>query len=366
MMKHIAKQIQLGLVLVVIFSTAASGQRPGAGPSKVAVGPVSEGILAPQTDYVGTVYFREVADVASEVRGKVKAVFIEDGQHVKQGQPLVHLDDTLLQKDVKAAKAVLKRFQTDEEEARRRMERAENLIEEGITTTEQYESARYQTQSLRYQVESSKANLERLETLIEKFQINAPFDGVVIERQTDLGEWKNEGASVAVIARANEYDVRVNVPEMVLDWVMLGAAVELFQNDFRLDGKIVAIIPRGDVATRTFPVKIRVETEAPLREGLSVSVQLPSGETQTCLMVHRDALVRQGIQTSIFVVRDNTAQKIQVKVLGYQGSQAGILADTLHAGEQVVTKGNERLRPGSEVVILDIPTRIIKPVDTDD
>ncbi len=365
-MHHISKLILLTLVSTVLCCFAATAQRPGAGPAKVAVGPVVDGVLAPQADYVGTVYFHEVSDVASEVRGKVKAVSIEDGQHVQAGQLLVQLDDTLLQKEAKAARAGLKRVETDLEDARRRMERAENLIEEGITTTEQYDTARYQAQSLQYQVESTRADLERLQALISKYHINAPFDGIVIERQTDLGEWKTEGATVAVIARANQYDVRVNVPERVLNWVMPGASVELYMNDVHLTGTVDTIIPRGDIVTRTFPVKIRVETDTPLLEGLSASVQLPSGETRSCLMVHRDALVRNGTQTSVFVVRDDTAQQIQVTILGYQGSQAGILADAINAGDRVVTKGNERLRPGAKIVVIDVITREIKPVDSDD
>jgi len=352
------------LFFVLVAFTAAA--QPGRGPSKVAASEITEGVLAPQTEMTGTIYFSEVADVASEVRGKVRTVLIEEGQVVNQGDVLVQLDQTLLKKDLKAHRAVLKRNNIQLIESQVRLDRIKGLIEEGISTIEQFDSTRYEVQALDYEVESTMANVERLEELLEKHIIRAPFDGVVLERSTDLGEWASEGATIAVLARSGEFDIKVNVPELMVRWITPNSEVELSQGERSKIGKVVTIIPKGDVATRTFPVKIRVSGVTDWLEGLSAQVMLPSGAKQSCLMIPRDAIVRNGTKMSVFVIQDNTAQEVSIRVLGYQGELAGIVADRLQLGQQVVTKGNERLRSGTEVMVVDVQDREIRPIDSDD
>jgi multidrug efflux pump subunit AcrA (membrane-fusion protein) len=119
-----------------------------------------------------------------------------------------------------------------------------------------------------------------------------------------------------------------------------------------MQGRVVTVIPRGDVATRTFPVKIRVTGEEGLMEGMSAQVTLPVGQKQECLLVPRDAVMLSRGRPEVVVVSEGTARRLPVTVLGYTGEHAGIEVDGVRAGMQVIVKGHERVREGQPVEIV--------------
>ena len=88
-----------------------------------------------------------------------------------------------------------------------------------------------------------------------------------------------------------------------------------------------------------------------LIEGMEAMVMLPVGEKQQAVIVPRDAVLSMFGMTVIFVVTDSKASMLPVKVAGYDGLKAGVLAEGLREGMKVVVKGNERLRDGQEVKI---------------
>lgn len=201
-----------GVLLGAGMLASAQGP-PGRGPAKVVAIPGREGVIAPASRFRGTVYYKEVSEVATEVPGKVILAEFRAGDHVKAGQLLVRLDDTLLTKDLQSMQATLSRDSTDLEEAELRHERARTLVADGLATSEVGDEIRFEVLSLRYQVAATRASVERLEALIERNSVYSPFDGIVVERSTDLGEWRKEGDTVAVIARVDAFEVIADVPE---------------------------------------------------------------------------------------------------------------------------------------------------------
>ena len=108
-----------------------------------------------------------------------------------------------------------------------------------------------------------------------------------------------------------------------------------------------AVIPQGDVATRTFPVHVRLENEdGSLLEGMEGYARLPTGAQTPCLAVPRDAILRQQGHAVVFAVENGAAAQHEVSVIGYMHGAVGVRSPTLKADMDVVTKGNERLRPG--------------------
>lgn len=325
------------------------------GPAKVVTARGSQGVLAPQGEFRGSVYFKEVSQVATEVKGKVNAVMYEEGQHVTEGQPLVKLDDELLRKDLGAMQAQLDRSRTELQDAELRLKRAESLAEQGLSPVEQLDETRFDVQSLRYSVASTEAQLERVKTLIDKSVIEAPFDGVVLERTTEVGEWTSDGDTVAVLAKDDTYQVVVDVPETSVPFIEPGMPVEVDLAGDRVTGTVITVVPRGDIATRTFPVKIRVETEKPLYEGMAAAAHLPVGERVECLIVPRDAVLNRQGDTMVFTVQDSYARRHDVDVVGYDGMKAGIVAPEVGPGQFFIVKGHERLQDGEQVEVVSVP-----------
>ena len=86
-----------------------------------------------------------------------------------------------------------------------------------------------------------------------------------------------------------------------------------------ISGSVLAVVPRGDIATRTFPVKIRTPNTLGLIEGMSAKVVLPVGEPRKTLVAPRDAVITVFGQVVVYAVKESKAQMIPVNVIGYQG-----------------------------------------------
>lgn len=340
------------LTCFLSFSHAQEGKPDGAPPANVVVTKVSDGMIAPESEFIGTVYYKETSNVASEVNGKVETLYFEEGQKVKQGFELVRLSSDLLEKTLESLQASYEQVLTELEKAQKDLKRMEKLYREKSLEEQAYDDAAYSVKSLEKKSDALKADVERSKTEIEKKTIKAPFDGVVVEKKTEVGEWLAPGDPVATIAREDIMDILVEVPDKILPFIKPGMNVRAHVNRSEINGTIITIIPRGNVATRTFPVKIRVKNGGNLIEGLEAKVTLPIAERQKCLIVSRDAIISQFGQTVLFAVENSTAKMHPVKVIGYDGMNAGVEAMGLKEGMNVVIKGNERIREGQPVQII--------------
>jgi len=345
----------ISLILFVggSFISAQEGKPGGPPPAQVVVLPVSSGTVSPEAEFVGTVYFREVSDVAGEVNGKVNDVRFEEGKRVKGGEVLVSLETDLLKKEIEAGRAAYEQVLADHENAVIDLRRREDLYRKELIAEQTYDEARFRVKGLEKRAASLKAELERLEIQLGKKDIKAPYSGVVIAKYVDRGEWLEAGGTVATIARDDLVDVIVNVPQEVIKSVTPGMDVAIISGRGRMKGTIFSVIPRGDIQTRTFPVKIRAKNSLSLVEGMEAMLVLPTGGKKKSLIVPRDAVLRKSGNTIVYAVKDSTAKMISVNVLGYSGMTVGVEADGLQAGMKVVVKGNERLMDGQTVRVLD-------------
>jgi membrane fusion protein, multidrug efflux system len=341
------------VVLVWVLAGAGLAQEipKGPPPSLVTVAGVKAGEVSPQAEFLGTVHYVEVSDVAAEVAGIVEAVKIEDGQRVKAGQPLMELRTDLLAKRLEATRSNHQQVLAELEVAKIEFGRRGKLFEKGSISEQSYDDNRFRTRALERRAASLNAEVERIELEIKKAVIRAPFDGVVIKRSVDRGEWIAEGRTVAILARDDLIDVMVEVPESYIRQVRSESKVRVRIGGTDIEGIVTAVIPRGDVATRNFPVKIRAANSRSFIEGMSASVWLPTSSTRDAFIVSRDALVANPGRTVVFVLEGTKVRALPVTVIAYEGAEVGIAAEGLRPGMPVVVKGNERLRDGQEVVV---------------
>lgn len=337
------------LFLIPFYVRDAFPQGPP--PAQVAVSGVDSGLIAPENEFIGTVYYKEVSEVAAEVRGLVEEVTFEEGDRVLEGAVLVRLDSELLEKTIEATAASYEQALADLELAAIELGRVEGLFAEEVISEQAYDDARFKVKGLEKRADALKAELEGLKVELRKKTIRAPFEGVVIEKNVDRGEWLEAGTRVATLAGVGFVDIIADVPEGVMALVKKGMTVSVRVGGKSLKGRVFTIVPRGDIKTRTFPVKVRVRNTAGLVEGMEARVSLPVGKRKEALMVPRDALITMFGATVVFAVVDSTAKMIPVNVIGYKGKVVGVESPMLSVGMDVVVKGNERLFDGQPVFI---------------
>jgi RND family efflux transporter MFP subunit len=342
--------IALGL-LPFFFSLRAQDKPKGPPPAKVVVAAVSTGEIAPQSEFIGTIFYQEMSDVASEVSGLVEKVRFEEGQRVNHQQILVKLSSDILEKRIRATVATHEQVLAELQEAGIDFQRKEKLFKNQSISEQTYDENRFKVKRLEKRTESLQAEVERLELELKKSLIRAPFTGLVVKRHVDRGEWISEGDPVAMIAKDDVVDIIVDLPERLIREVKIGVNVKVTVGEIELSGKIITVVPKGDIATRTFPLKIRMPNTLSLIEGMTARVRLPTGKAVKTLIVPRDAVIPVFGRTVVFAVIDSKARMIPVDIIGYAGLTMGVAAQGLKDGMRVVVKGNERLRDGQMVSV---------------
>ncbi len=321
----------------------------GPPPALVEVVQIIRGEAEPLVEFVGTVYYARKSNVAAEVEGVVEEVFIEEGDRVKSGDPLVSLGSDILETVISATRADYELVLVEREQAEKELQKREPLYREGSVSESAYDEYFFKSKMLGNRSLSLKASLDRLLLEKKKKKIRAPFDGIVVQKNAEKGEWVHDGGMVAVIADDSMVDIVVNVPAGMLKYLEPGKKLTLKSDSKKFTGEFLSFVPKGDVATRTFDVKIRLQNSAGLIEGMEARALVPSAEKREGLKVPRDAVIDKFGQNVIWLAKDSTAKMVPVQVIGYDGMYVGVAGEGLADGDMVVVKGNERLREGQPV-----------------
>jgi len=125
------------------------------------------------------------------VKGKVKKVFVKEGQRIKKGQKLIKISDELYKLKLKALKAKLFELEEKRKKAERYYKRYEEMFNRDLLAESVLEDKRTELKVIEYQIQEVKAEIERLEKLINYTLIKSPFSGKVKEVLVGEGSFVN-------------------------------------------------------------------------------------------------------------------------------------------------------------------------------
>jgi RND family efflux transporter MFP subunit len=255
----------------------------------------------------------------------------------------VKLGSGILDKTIAGVRATNQQANFQLERAMKDFDRMNMLYNSGSISESVYDEHFYRLRGQEKTVESLKAQLERLELERRKMTIRAPFDGIILDKTVETGEWVPVGGTVAVIAGTSEIDAIVEVPAETLEFLERGRQVEVMGLGRKLTGRFTSFVPKGNVATRTFSAKVSLKNPGGIVEGMEARVFLPTGGSSEGLLVSRDAVINKMGMDVVYIDNDGSAKKVPVKVLGYKGMKASITGPGLSAGMKAIVKGNERI-----------------------
>ena len=293
-----------------------------------------------------------VSVLAGELAGLVTELMAREGDRVTRGQPLVVLRTTALELSRQAAEA-----RRQEAEARRKLAetslaRLRGLVERNAISRQQLDEARYELEAWQGRIETLRAEIASIEFDIARSTIRAPFNGVVVARYTETGQWSDVGARLLEVLSTDVQEIHVDVPEKYFSELETGAEASVrFDSVPGRDypARIRAVIPRADPAARTFPVKLRLtEAHAEIGAGMSARVAFQLGDYGPGTLVPKDALVRQGNNTVVFLLDQDRASPAPVTAGAAMGVWV-VVNGAVSPGDKVITRGNERLFPGQPV-----------------
>ena len=323
------------IIAIVLIAAAAVWWRYGRGPQVAAVA-AARGTAVEIVYATGGVEPVVWAKVASLVRDRIVDICHCEGRTVTKGFLLAQLDD-------REAKAQLKELKARQDFLKREMARVSELISRGAATTQAYERASMDLQQVQalMAVQNEKIN---------DYTIVAPMDGVVLRRDGEVGEIAEAGQilfrvgvpkPLQVVAEVNEEDIpRVKVGQVVL------FRTDAFP-DRQLEGKVHDITPMGDVAAKTFRIKIALPDDTPLHPGMSVEANVVTREKPNALLIPADAV--QG--NAVFVIDGDRVRKREVKI-GIRGTRKVEVLSGLKDGERVASPAPTDLKDGARVRVV--------------
>ncbi len=346
------------IVFVVCFGILASNsyaqQGPaGAGAKKpasvlVTLADVVEVQSSPMIDVTGALYFQNKSDIAAESASKVVKVYVNEGDVVKKGAPIIQLDDDEVSFQLAAAIASAENAKHDRDFAKATLARNELLYQNKSISDQMYDNYKttYNKSESTYQAALNQVNILQREK--DKMLIRSPLDGVVTSRDVYEGEWVTAGGMVANVS-ALEFEVRVNLPERVLPFVDEGDGLHVFTSFGTIRPTVVSVNVKGDISTNTFPTKLSIGANKNYREGMKATVKVPSGKSIKALYVPIDAVVDKSGAKGVYVAKGNIVNFLPVEVVGYRTKGITIQSSELKAGDKVVVSGTNLIGDGSTI-----------------
>jgi HlyD family secretion protein len=425
------------VALVVLLCASAAAQRGG--PSPVVVAPLVEREIPATVRLVGTVRPERRSVVAAETSGIVATFVADEGQSLQGGEVIATLDGQVAELKLEEAKALLGGHEaklaeleagTREEQLRRQRalvdeaqaifekwkheyervqvlsERSQSNEKERHDTEMEFRAAerrlaqctadldmwtngprKEEIAKARHDAAAQRAVTQRLARDLEKTTIRAPFDGFVVSKRTEVGEWLEAGGAVCELVAIGTVKVRADAPEATISFARPGApaSVEIEAIGRSRAATVSRVIPLAMPAARTFPVEIDLPNpDHTLLPGMFVWVNVPCGPPGKRLMVSKDAIVSHGGSKQVYVVRTappsgggkadrngakesdgvtkapavdagppasgpgaaapvHTAMPIAVTTGLEIGNEIEVQASGLSAGDLVVVRANERL-----------------------
>jgi membrane fusion protein, multidrug efflux system len=300
---------------------------------------VTRGAISAFLSFNSTLETESVVDIFPQTNGQVEAVLVEEGQIVKDGDPLLKIEDRELRLDVDEGTANFEHLRKD-------FARIEDLFKRNLVNKQDYE-----TQA--YQLEQARLRLERAKIRLSYATVRAPFDGVISARETQIGARVGNGTKLFSMVKLDDIVARVFVPGRYLPVVAEKQAAVVtseFLPDRSFSGWVKRISPVIDPKSGTFKVTVGVRSEKPadLPPGLFVGVRVITDTRPNAVLIPKRAVVYEGGERYVFIVEKNRAVKKKLTV-GYEDPQNVEAASGFEPGTAVIVLGQSGLKDGSMV-----------------
>jgi len=287
-------------------------------------GPSSGGAVVPAVEIVvaqrgalpleerltGRVTARNQTEIYPEVTGPITEIYVDNGDFVNEGDPLVQLRDSEYVERYEQANAGLEiaRAQTRQAEAnlemlQNQLRRVEELTARQLETTASLESIQVQVAVGQADVDLRAAQLRQAQSQLEERRlqllnttVRAPISGTVGQRNAERGQMVNGNTRMFLIGDLDEVRIEVLLTERMLTYIRQGMTVNLYSDSWpgrSFESRISRISPFLDVNTLRTQAYIDMENpDGRMRPGMFLNVDVMYGETEEAVLVPNSAIYR--------------------------------------------------------------------------
>lgn len=369
------------VVIVIVGAAVAFGGRGGTQQVEsgiVASAYPSQAIAV--LNATGRVSAQRKAAVSTKATGRLEYLGVLEGSVVKAGDILARIENRDVtatqdqaQASLRAARANLEQGMAEFRDAEAGLKRAEDLALKNFISTATLDAARARFDKARAAIASlngaigvAEANVRAANVVVEQTLIRAPFDGVVLTRNANVGDIitpfssaADSKGAVVNMADMSTLEVEADVSEISLSKISLAQPVEIQLDafpDLRLLGKVGRIVPTVDRSKATVLVKIEfVEKDKRVLPDMSAKVsflsrELKADERKPVTAVQPAAIVKRDGKDVVFLIDNNVARMAPVTMGGKVGDLVQVSG--VKSGDKIVLKPSEKVKDGVAVAVL--------------
>jgi multidrug efflux system membrane fusion protein len=314
---------------------------------------------------IGTMMAAHQVTLSPEIEGRIEQINFESGMEVKEGDVLVHLDDSTQRAD-------LTTYQAQAKLAGLNLARARELA------AKQY-SSKQSVDQLQSELDQARAGIAKSQAIIDHMVVKAPFAGMIGIRQINLGQYLAPGTAIATLTDLDNLYVDFSLPEQNLAELSIDQPVEFHVDSYpdrAFRGEISAIDPQVDPQMRAVKVRATVSnTDHALQPGMYARIRVILPPQADVVTIPEPAVDYTVYGESVFVVRVSshaaklgkppyTVEQIFVTLGTRSGGRVAVLKGVA-PGDRVVVGGQLKLHSGAPIALseqksLQTPTEVPK------
>ena len=384
------------LLALVLGAACARGRAAddgrGARPVKARVVTVASRRVQRTVESVGSLFPFEEVTVGAEVEGRVAQVFVDVGDPVTGGRPLVQIIPVEQGLSLEQEKAALEQIQArltapggshtiadpkeaaevqradaDRTDAEQKYQRAKELFGQGLISRGTFDEAEahynaaragydmavQNVLTLRAQAVQRRASVALADKKLRDTVIRAPFAGRVKERMVAPGQYVKVQTPVMVIVDTQRLRARLKVPEKVAAWVAVGQPVKVQVEAYpgrSFEGKVSRMNPSVDPQTRSFDVEALLDNaDGALKPGFFARASIVSSRVDQALVVPEDALRYLYGVYKVYTVEQSALRETEVKIGAREGEEVEVVSGVKDGDRVAVPAEGEELRDGAPV-----------------
>ncbi|MCG8057756.1 MAG: efflux RND transporter periplasmic adaptor subunit [Candidatus Thiodiazotropha endolucinida] len=353
--------MKLSVLIIGLLCITNAIAAPPKKPSLVTVTEVVEQNLREEIPFSGTAEALQQSPLSPRLSGVVNEVFVEEGQRVEAGEKILSLDSVIARLEVVSAKAGLDEAIARHREAVRQKNEYQSLRRNKAVAASQLASAVADEEIALASIAKQRAEVKRLEELLSRHQLTAPFSGIVAEKNVETGQWVKAESGVVKLVALDRIRIRASIPQRFYSRIEPDLKVRIRFDSLpgeEFTGKVASMVAAGNRSTRTFPLLLLLDNpKSRIAPGMSARIFIElSGQQQPSIMLPRDAIVLKADGSRIVWRVSGSEEPYDVKQVNVitgrtQGNLVEILDSKLNAGDRIVLLGNENLRPGQSIKI---------------
>lgn len=288
----------------------------------------------------GVVEAAKQATVAAQVQGRVVEVRVDAGDHVKQGDVLMRIDERQASQSVAGADAQVAQSQANLANARATYERSKNLFAQKFVSQAALDQAAAAYRSAEAQVKVDLASRGQAGTTKSYTTIASPLTGVVAQRHTELGEMASPGKALLTVYEPAQLRVVASVPQYKLAEVQKTqrARLEFAETQRWIDAGSITVLPTADARTHTVQVRVNLPDKVSgVAPGMFARVHFTTGRAKK-LLLPAQAVLRRGEITAVYILDERGMPQLRQVRLGEALADGLVeLLAGAAAGERVAT-----------------------------